>query len=468
MYVNLNADGSISKVNVSDHLHAAKPQVRIEDKSDLEGISDVKTFTEPVIKDGRLFWDMDSTDLYYNGTTEKEPPITVEINYFLDGKSISPKRLVGKSGRVDIEVTVTNNLVKSAKENGTGYDIYCPMIMAGGMIVPDEGFNDVSVTNGTILSDGSHRIVMMLGIPGIDESIGVSALGIPFLSNELCRTNYKISADVTDFSLGNLMFTAIPFSSVAALSQEDITDDVNGINQLLADLQNVMAAMSSQSVESVINMLYGDVTQTEELINAMISATEIYEKNKPLIELLVNFMSDENLDAISKVANDIEAIENAARNNPVSSYAAELNKVLAGMSGSMGNVSEMLNDLRTAVPILRELENRLSTDEMKSISTQLGDSLEDIRQLRKILEDSEGIINKMSVITDSDFTNQMQVILDTAMKYTDGVIGQAGAQNMAGRMSQWLKFGQSYDIFTAKTAGTASTVMFIYKTAALG
>ena len=34
-YVNLNADGSISKINVSDHLHVAEPQVIIRDASDL-------------------------------------------------------------------------------------------------------------------------------------------------------------------------------------------------------------------------------------------------------------------------------------------------------------------------------------------------------------------------------------------------------------------------------------------------
>lgn len=468
VYVNLNADGSISKINVSDHLHAAEPQVRIKDVSELKDISDVKTSTEPVIEDGQLFWDMDSTDLYYNGTTEKEPPITVSIEYFLDGKSISPKRLEGKSGKVDMEITVTNNLVKSASKNGTGYDIYCPMIMAGGMIVPDEGFENVEVKNGSIIGDGSHQIVMMLGIPGMDESIGASSLGIPFLSNELCRTSYKISADVTGFSLGNIMFAAIPFSSVASLSQEDLTDDINGINQVLADLQRIMTAMSSQSVDSVIKMFYGDVSQTEKLINAVISATDIYEKNKPLIDLLIDFMSDENIDAISKVVSDIDTLEKAGANSALAKSVSALNTVLAGLSRDMGSLSGMINDLRTAVPVLEELESKLNTQEMKTISAQLDDSLNDIRELRGILEDSDKLINDMSVITNSDFTEQMQIILDTASRYTSGVMSQATAQNLAGRMKEWLRFGQSYDIFSGKAPGVSSTVMFVYKTAAIG
>lgn len=465
-YVNLNADGSISKINVSDHLHVAEPQVRIRDASDLENISDIKTFIEPVWKDGQLFWDMESTDLYYNGTTDKEPPVSIEIKYYLDGKEISPKKLEGKSGKVDIEITVTNKLKKA--NSGTGYDIYCPMIMAGGMIIPETGFTNVSVTNGTIIGDGSHEVILMLGIPGMDESIGASSLGIPFVSHELCDTHYTITADVSDFSIGNIMFAAIPFSSVTALSNRDMTEDISGINQVLSDLESIMTAMASQSVESVIDMLYGDVTQTESLINAISSASDIYEMNKPLVDLLIKLMSDENINAISKLASDMDALGITGMGKSVSSSLTELNSAVSGMTGNLGNFSSFANDLKTAIPILKDLEEALNTAEMMRISSQLPDSLEQIRQLRKTLEDSEEILSNLSVVANSDFMNQMQIILDTATKYTSGSMSQAQAQHLAGRMREWLSFGQTYDIFSAKPDGAKSTVLFVYKTAAIG
>lgn len=469
VYVNLNADGSISKINVSDHLHAAEPQVRIQDASDLDDISDVKTFIEPVIKDGKLFWDMESTDLYYNGITKKEPPISIEVNYYLNGKIISPKRLEGKSGKVDIEIKVTNNLKKAVNVSGAGYDVYCPMIMAGGMIVPDEGFSNVSVENGTILGDGSHQIVMMLGVPGMDESIGASSLGIPFVSNELCNTNYKISADVTDFALGNLMFAAVPFSSIAALSNEDMSDDVSGINQVLADLQSIMNAMSSQSVDNVIDMLYGDVTQTEKLIKTLSNAADVYEKNKPLIDLLINTMSDDNLNAISQLASDLENLDLAKTEESATNSLIELSAVLAALNGDMGDLSKVAGDLKRVLPVLNTLESALNTDEMQEIRAGLPESLEQIRKLRTTLQESENLLNNLSAITNSDFANQMKVIIDTTTKYTKaGNMSQAEVQNLAGRMKEWLSFGQTYNIFSDKADGVDSTVMFIYKTAAIG
>lgn len=466
VYVNLNADGSLSKVNVSDHLHSAEPLVRIRDASDLSDISDIKTFTEPTKKDGQLLWDMESTDLYYNGVSKKAPPLSVDIKYYLDGKPISPKRIAGKSGKVDIEISIINNIKK--ENSSTGYDIYCPMIMAGGILLPDEGFENVSVRNGTVIGDGSHEIVLLLGIPGMDESLGVSSLGLPLISSQLCKTSYTISADVKDFSIGNIMFTAVPFSSVAALSNKNMSEDISGINQVLTDLQSIMTAMASQSVDSVMDMLYGDVTQTEKLINAISSAADVYERNKPLIDYLVNIMSDENIEAIGRLAEDIEGLDISKAQSGISASLAELNKILAELSGNLIDLSQFASDLKEVLPVLQNLEVSLSTDEMQEIREKLPESLEQIKQLRDTLQDSEELMNKLSAVSGSDFANQMQIILETATKYTKGSMSKAQEQNLAGRIREWLLFGQTYDIFTDKAEGTPSSVMFIYKTAAIG
>lgn len=80
VFINISPSGEVKKVNVTDRLHTDMPQVRVEDKTDLKDIADVKTFIEPVIKGDKLYWDMDSTDLYYNGVSEKEPPMSVSVD----------------------------------------------------------------------------------------------------------------------------------------------------------------------------------------------------------------------------------------------------------------------------------------------------------------------------------------------------------------------------------------------------
>ena len=54
VYVNVSPDGEVKKISVTDRLHTDMPQVRIEDKSNLSGIQDVKTFSEPVKDNDKL------------------------------------------------------------------------------------------------------------------------------------------------------------------------------------------------------------------------------------------------------------------------------------------------------------------------------------------------------------------------------------------------------------------------------
>ena len=246
VYINLFANGMVSKVNVTDHLHTDLPQVRVEDASNLRDIQDVKTFLEPVYGVDRIYWDMESTDLFYQGVSDEAPPVTFAIQYQLDGQTISPEQLIGKSGNVTIEITAQNQLVREVG----GYSISCPMLLIGGMILPDEHFSNVTVSSGAVLGDGAQRVVLMAGIPGMEKSLGISSLGLSVLNEEFGGETYTVTADVTDFQMGNMMFGVVPFSSVDALCSGDLARDLDGMKGILSDIETVMNAFQSMGVQA--------------------------------------------------------------------------------------------------------------------------------------------------------------------------------------------------------------------------
>ena len=282
VYVNLAPDGAVQQVNVSDHIQTELPQVRIEDASDLTGISDIKTGEKPEQSNGRLFWQMDGTDLYYSGKSSSTPPMRFTIEYTLDGKPISPAKLAGRSGRVCITVTAENTLVKSAAESGVGCDITCPMLLVGGMLLPEEGFENVEISNGAMLGDGAHRLVLFLGVPGMEESLGISSLGLPLLSEQMGTGTYTLSADVKDFALGNMMFAAIPFSSIDAFTSGELSEGLDGVKQIFTDLETVMNAFSGMRMQELVQMLYGDMDKIENVMTAVSQAAVLYNENKDL------------------------------------------------------------------------------------------------------------------------------------------------------------------------------------------
>mgnify|MGYP000612238069 CR=1 FL=1 len=53
-------------------------------------------------KKDSITWNANGKDIYYQGTSDKNLPVSMKVTYYLDGKEISPKKLVGKSGKVKI------------------------------------------------------------------------------------------------------------------------------------------------------------------------------------------------------------------------------------------------------------------------------------------------------------------------------------------------------------------------------
>ncbi len=90
VYVNATAEGEIKDITVSDWLkNSGSAEGDISDVSDLEGIKNVKgdeTFTQ----DGdKVTWNTDSSDIYYQGTSNKELPVDMKIKYYLDDQEIT-------------------------------------------------------------------------------------------------------------------------------------------------------------------------------------------------------------------------------------------------------------------------------------------------------------------------------------------------------------------------------------------
>lgn len=89
VYANLNPDGSPRYITVTDHLHTQLSGVKVLDSTDLKNVKDAKGHNAPVSEDGKMYWNISSTDLYYNGTSDKQMPVTASIKYYLNETEVS-------------------------------------------------------------------------------------------------------------------------------------------------------------------------------------------------------------------------------------------------------------------------------------------------------------------------------------------------------------------------------------------
>lgn len=98
VYVEMNADGTVTKTTVSDVLKV-KGKDNISDVSDLTDITNISGDEAFTTDNGKLIWENKGKDISYQGTTTKSAPIDIKVSYYLDDKEISPEDLAGKSGK---------------------------------------------------------------------------------------------------------------------------------------------------------------------------------------------------------------------------------------------------------------------------------------------------------------------------------------------------------------------------------
>lgn len=237
VYVIAGADGSVQKIIVSDWLKNAAGLSSIEDKSELADAENVKgDETYSVSGDARV-WDAQGGDIYYQGNIEKELPVNLSVSYTLDGRSISPAELAGKSGRVSIRFDYKNNQYENVEIDGKTEKIYVPFAMLTGILLDTDNFTNIEVSNGKLINDGSRAAVIGFALPGMQHDLGIdeSMLKIPDC--------VEITADVKSFEMTSTVTVATNeiFSGidVSVLDRVDsLTDDANSLSDAMRQLMD--------------------------------------------------------------------------------------------------------------------------------------------------------------------------------------------------------------------------------------
>lgn len=109
VYLISDASGKVYNTIVSDHLTNKDKADTLEDQSNLKDIKNVKGDEEFTQDGDKLTWKAGGNDIYYQGTSDEEAPVSQKVTYYLDGNEIDPKDLAGKSGKVTIHFDYTNN-----------------------------------------------------------------------------------------------------------------------------------------------------------------------------------------------------------------------------------------------------------------------------------------------------------------------------------------------------------------------
>lgn len=270
VYVLCNAQGEVSKVIVSDWVKNGTQEPSITDFSELSDIKVVKGDTAYSLDQNQMtVWDAKGQDVHYQGISDRDLPVTVAVSYALDGKAISAEELAGRSGKVTIRFDYTNTQYEMVEIDGEQTKIYVPFVMMTGLMLDNEKFSNVEVSNGKRIDGSDYTVVIGFALPGMNESLGMN-------SEELDIPEYvEITADVADFSM-ETTFTLAANEMFHELDEEkmDGLDDYSGSVSELTDAMEQLLDGSSQLYDGLETLL----EKSEALIDGINQIAEASEK----------------------------------------------------------------------------------------------------------------------------------------------------------------------------------------------
>lgn len=172
-YVIMNNDGDTSRVYVDEWLKNGKDKKNLKDRSDLKNIENTSGNEKYTKKGSNLTWHADGKDIRYQGTTNRELPVEVQVSYYLNGKEVSADEIAGKSGNVEIHFDYHVNRMETVSADGKGYTMSHPYTMASGLVLNNSHFTDVSVTNGKAVNDGDNTVAVGIAFPGLADNLNL-------------------------------------------------------------------------------------------------------------------------------------------------------------------------------------------------------------------------------------------------------------------------------------------------------
>lgn len=347
VYVLTDANGNVNKTIVSDWLKNKDGSDKLEDKSDLKDIENVKSDADYITgEDGAITWNANGEDIYYQGTTDKQLPVDVKVTYLLDGKEMSPSEIAGKSGKVTIKFEYTNNQKKEITVNGKKTEMYVPFTMISGMILDGNKFRNVEVNSGKVISDGNRLVVVGLGFPGMNSNLALSDITSDG-KTEFPET-VEVTADVEDFSLA-LTLTMGSADLISAVDVDSViaVDDLKDVVKKLVESTDALQTGSSklnEGLKTLKNSFGTYSTGIKTYVNTVNSNIGLLNEKVPSFVDGTKQISDGVGQIVGAMEGDNGAVSGA---NQLAQGSAELSNGLNDLANSVGTVGSTDNNTVT-------------------------------------------------------------------------------------------------------------------------
>jgi putative membrane protein len=343
VYVLLDHDGQVIDQRIVNRIYGQHDPdaALIVDYGRYLSVENMVSPETPIREDNRLLWNsslITENSLYYEGVIDNKLPVSIGVSYFLEGEPIEADELSGKSGKLDIVIRSTNNLIYEEPISYYGYD--------GSLITVDDTNYVPFLVQGTVTLD-LKRFSNIEAEDSVNVITGQSA-SINFMAFPYPDAETTISMDGVDIEIGKLTFILSP--GMPPLPEIDIEEELVRMLEGMALLNDGLKVLSLGAEQ-----LLSGLTRFQEESSRMAAGTDQlmaligeYRSQEAGYRSLVDEVNPEN---IAETLVNLRNLLDAAEKTPEPAAISE------GIENTASGVAELAVRLEQLNQRITVLEN---------------------------------------------------------------------------------------------------------------
>ena len=304
IYANLTSSGDIEKIYAVNIFEDKD----IVDYGVYETVKNMNTMDKINYSNGKITIQNSEDKLYYQGIMKQntEMPWTIKVRYKLDGIEYAPSELAGKSGKLEISISIKEN--KNCKKNF--FENYALQTVVQ---LDTNLCENIKSDEATMANVGGLKQLTYTILPGNEKDI-------------------KITTDVTDFEMSEIQVNGINLN--LGLDKDSIdTSSLTGELDKLKDAVNDLDDGANELNDGAKKLDDGAVTLTDGIKTIQEGLDQLNSKSSSLTS------------GSSEVLSALKTIQSSLNN--VSTSSKDLKQLSSASTSIKSGIDSLVNGLKT-------------------------------------------------------------------------------------------------------------------------
>lgn len=304
IYANLTSSGDIEKIYAVNIFEDKD----IVDYGVYDTVKNMNTMDKINYSNGKITIQNSEDKLYYQGIMKQntEMPWTIKVRYKLDGVEYAPSELAGKSGKLEISISIKEN--KNCKKNF--FENYALQTVVQ---LDTNLCENIKSDEATMANVGGLKQLTYTILPGNEKDI-------------------KITTDVTDFEMSEIQVNGINLN--LGLDKDSIdTSSLTGELDKLKDAVNDLDDGANELNDGAKKLDDGAVTLTDGIKTIQDGLDQLNSKSSSLTS------------GSSEVLSALKTIQSSLNN--VSTSSKDLKQLSSASTSIKSGIDSLVNGLKT-------------------------------------------------------------------------------------------------------------------------